>query len=102
VGWIPLADAVARHRRDERQALVDRDRQQPLRFLDAAELSQAFISIGFGRWLARRDSNWAALRSASTLRNQLINGFQLALFWSTNLSNSHRRASTAGQSPRID
>ena len=35
---ILLSDAVARDRRDVRQALVDRDRQQALRFLDAAQL----------------------------------------------------------------
>ena len=38
VRWILLSDAVARHRRDVRQTLVDRDRQQALRFLDAAQL----------------------------------------------------------------
>jgi hypothetical protein len=37
VRWIPLSDAVARHRRDVRQTLVNRDRQQALRFLNAAE-----------------------------------------------------------------
>jgi hypothetical protein len=29
------------------------------------------------------DSNYAALLSASILRNQFVNRFQLALFWST-------------------
>jgi hypothetical protein len=36
-----------------------------------------------GDWLTVLGSNQAALRSASTLRSQPINGFQLALFWST-------------------
>ena len=35
---VPLSDAVARHRRDVRQTLVNDDRQQALCFLDAAEL----------------------------------------------------------------
>ena len=38
VGRIPLADAVARHRRNVGQTFVNRDGQQVLRFLDAAQL----------------------------------------------------------------
>jgi hypothetical protein len=35
-------------------------------------------------WLAGLDSNYAALLSASILRNQLVNRFQLANIWSNN------------------
>jgi hypothetical protein len=43
------------------------------------------ILLTLRSWLAELDSNWATILTASILRNQQINGFELAQIWSTTL-----------------
>jgi hypothetical protein len=50
------------------------------------DLEHWFVSLADVRTHHSLDSNYAALLSASTLRNQLVNRFQLPLFWSTNIA----------------
>jgi hypothetical protein len=49
------------------------------------DLEHWFVSLADVRTHHSLDSNYAAVLSASTLRNQLVNRFQLPLFWSTKL-----------------
>jgi hypothetical protein len=47
------------------------------------DFEQWFVSLADVRTHHSLDSNYAALLSASTLRNQLVNRFQVPPFWST-------------------